>query len=319
MLPGPALVSLCPFLPTLDILSLAAGSKALREQYSNKVQRVYLLWSKLLVANRLFDFVRRQERLQVISTEYAENILPCLLPLMSTGHLRHLQKLELVGVRIPFPVLFGFAALLTEDDLPLLEELPLYSCEEGGAVTVMHALQGGTCPRLHTIGIRMRVTCFFLYADGDWEEDLHAPINEEQTDLNMIALAEALEARRHLGTCAPVKQIGDDWMDTERTEVQLRVLRAFLPSAEGIDENVLQADHALVLKEFGAPCLKKLKVRQEISEIMEAFDSMVSLEELTLYLPLNPASYDPFTVLDPTAQEQPPPQIGNITYLALLG
>jgi hypothetical protein len=112
-----------------------------------------LRWQDGLPPSSLFRLLRRQEHLQSINVEGAQtqNLMLCLLPPITSSHLRHLQKLDLYGIRIPFSFVFTFAGLLAEDALPLLEELGLMTCEKGGVVAVMQALRGGACRLLHRI------------------------------------------------------------------------------------------------------------------------------------------------------------------------
>lgn len=122
-------------------------------------------------------------------------------------------------------------------------------------------------------------------------------MNDEQTALNTMTLAEAVEARRQLGTFTPIRNIQASWMDRRCTVAQIRLLRAHIPLAEELPTDEFEEGHALVFKEVGAPCLMELTVRNDSLQIMEAFHSLVSLEDLGLVLPFSPASYDPFTSL----------------------
>lgn len=187
-----------------------------------------------------------------------------------------------------------FVRALQNGALPLLESITMeIGWEDGAAPTPLRGFKGGACPRLHTI-------LYMNTPNRSWYEDENGVINFDDRNTDDAweacaeALAEMLEERNELGTCAGLKQLLMESITHLPQPFCSRILRAALPTLEELpqpsngrymkmlhwaeDEDVMHD-----LTEIEAPCLKGLQlhhlnVLQVITERPGAFGQLQSLE-----------------------------------------
>jgi hypothetical protein len=137
--------------------------------------------------------------------------------------------------------------------------------EEGGVEAIMQAFQAGACPHLHTLALPIPYYGSY-YSSWEGAEMMNDWPDPEQTEIELKAIAQAMEARRNLGILG-LKKLQDRWLTFGSVEVRARLLRVLLPSVEELPKVEdwrgghppcgWQLEFAAVFDEVGAPELKR--------------------------------------------------------------
>lgn len=266
----------CSFLEWYQFLELSYISKALRDEYDDKLSFACLGLRKDLPSASLYASVRRHKNIEGLEISPADLVLPHLLTCFRRGDLRMLKQLTFT-IEISQNCVSTLADLLGENALPVLKVFSIDAYENAdNVVTIMQAFQGGACPLLEELQIGIPFDNY--YAPTEEEPSM------ERVERGMEAIASAFEIRAAAGTCQGLQYLLDeDWLTPGSVAVRTRLLRALLPSIKELPLiDRLHLDFAAAVKEIGAPYLEYLTVPRDVPPLVEAFSSMSHLRELGL-------------------------------------
>lgn len=276
LFPDPANECLCSLLPWRDLLSLSVASKAVKGDHDGKLQVAHLYLQSDHPVTSFFAFVKRHHNSLRRLHIHSPGLLPSLLICFDRGQFRLLKEVSLYGT-IPLNCVSPLAGLLEEVALPVLEEFSMgYWQERGTVAAIMQALQTGACPLLK--GLEVDLPILDTYEEEDGTEEVM--VDEEQTQRDMEAIANALEARAAAGTCRGLQYLAGEWGHHGSLEVRTRLLRVLFPSAEGLPDVEWNLEFAM--KEAGAPHLGHLRWARDLPPLVDALSSMISLQNLDL-------------------------------------
>lgn len=150
----------------------------------------------------------------------------------------------------------------------------------------MKALRCGACPHIHTLEMLLDSRELEIF-NGECRESEDAGWDEAKTELNMVAVADALEERQRLGTCASLKCFGRAWLLYSSPEVQIRLLKLLLPTLEELPDGGIDFEHhgggfmGVEVPFLEVPFLKELEISAAVIPVIEALGTMVTLEALS--------------------------------------
>ena len=148
---------------------------------------------------------------------------------------------------------------------------------------MMDALRGGACPRIHTLEVPI-CAYHLIIEDGKCVEDLEAEEDDEaMTEANLSAIADALEERQGLGTCAELKCLGGEWLLFGAVEDQVRLLKLLLPTLEKFPEDMElgEGEYANAFRGIEVPYLEELHISGGVViPVIETMRTMKNLKSL---------------------------------------
>jgi hypothetical protein len=258
-------------------------SKEVKCDYDGKVAEARFCWEEgLPIITPFFKFVRRQKALHSV-TIFASKLFPSFLVCLGQGTLNSLRNLYLMEP-IPTDQLCAFAGLVAEGALPLLEELDMDTCSESGAVpAIVAGFQAGGCPFLNVLELAIPVLSSEQDDEDEDDDDWQPEYDEEETERNLEAIANAFEARAAAGIEPRLRWLEGNWLSHGSVEVRIRLLRVLLPSVTRLPEmNEWDLEMAMGLKDIGGPCLESFTINQDLPVLVEALGTMKSLKYLSL-------------------------------------
>jgi hypothetical protein len=249
-------------------------------------------------------FVRRLPNLKQLEVRN-NDLLPYAAAALGTGHYRQLSHVTVSSdhkVGGTLAAAQSLAGALDGGALSALQELAMKGdWEPGSFAAVIKALARGAAPGLRAL----HLTGHSTFEEAWKGERLHGEalkkvrMDRASTKANLLLLAEALSARRALGTCVALAKLdGWDWSWKGDMSARKRLWVALLPGVEWLPQdlyshhdNLWEIEFARALRSVGAPHLLKLHLvpwkrsdaaRAHVLPALEAVPSMARLEQLTI-------------------------------------